>query len=154
MFSKSESAQLKKEFWTTLGRLLKPHPSSEGAKINWINYDTQVKHIYFRMVANNKTATISIEITHKDEDLQALFFEQFEQLRAYLHSILEEEWIWEKEHYNEYGIRSARIYTVLDGKNYFIKDNWPGLFEFFKLNIIKLDEFWSDAKETFIELSK
>ena len=116
MFSKSEAAQLKKEFWTTLGRLLKHHPSSEGAKVNWINYDTQVKHIYFRMIASNKKATISIEITHKDEDLQALFFEQFEQLKTYLHTILEEEWIWEKEHYNEFGIRSARIYTELDGK--------------------------------------
>ena len=154
MFSKSETAHLKKEFWTTLGRLLKPHPSADGKQINWINYKTDVRDIYFRMEASNKLATIAIDITHRDHEMQLLFFEQFEQLKNYLHDIMGEEWTWDKKYFNEYGHQSARIYTTIENKNYFVKENWSDLFSFFKGNMIKLDEFWTDAKETFIELSK
>lgn len=154
MFSKAEASKLKQEFWTTLGRLLQDHPSAEGVKINWINYKTGVKDIYFRMQADKKSASISIEFAHKDDGLKEIFFEQMTQLKSYLHSILEEEWIWEEEFYNDYGIKSARIYTFIDKKNYYLKDDWQDLFAFFKPRIIKLDEFWSDAKETFIELSR
>ena len=153
MFSKAEVAQLKKEFWTTLGRLMKPHKSIEGTKVNWINYKTDVKNIYFRMKADNKKASIAIEITHQDETMRAIFFEQFEALKNYLHSILEEEWEWVEETHDDYGIPSAQIVLTLEGKNIFIKDNWPALFDFFKPRLIKLDEFWSDAKETFIALN-
>ena len=154
MFSKAETAKLKQEFWTTLGRLLQQHPSTEGHKINWINYKTDVKNVYFRMQADNKSANIAIEITHKDEEIRSLFFEQLEQLKTYLHSILGEEWIWENEYYNSYGIKSARVYISIDHKNFLVKDNWQDLFAFFKPRMIKLDEFWSTAKETFVALSK
>lgn len=154
MFSKSESIQLKKEFWTSLGRLLKLQKSHEGLKINWINYNTFVKGIYFKMAANNKSASIAITISHQDETMREIFFEQFLQLKNYLHNILEEEWNWELHTYDDYGLPIAQISITLENKNIFIKDHWPEIFNFFKSRIIKLDEFWTDAKETFIELNR
>lgn len=153
MFSKAEATKLRQEFWTTLGRLIKRHPSADGIKINWINYKTGVKDIYFRMHASPKKASIGIEITHSDTSLQALFFEQFEALKTYLHNILGEEWVWDPEYINDYGIKCGRIYMELEGKNYYLQDDWPELFEFFKERLIKLDEFWCDANETFVDLA-
>ena len=153
MFSKAESAQIRQEFWTTLGRLIKRQPSADGIKINWINYKTGVKDIYFRMHTSPKIASIGIEITHNDEELRALFFDQFEALKTYLHNILGEDWIWDNSYTNDYGIQCSRIYIELHGKNYFLKDDWSDLFEFFKERLIKLDQFWCDANDTFIELS-
>jgi len=154
MFSKAESAKLREEFWTTLGRLIKRQPSADGIKINWINYKTGVKDIYFRMQTTPKIASIGIEITHHNAGMRSIFFEQFEALKTYFHNILGEEWIWEECYTNNYGIQCSRIYIELKGKNYFLKDDWSALFEFFKLRLIKLDQFWCDANETFIDLSK
>jgi hypothetical protein len=154
MFSKAESAKLRQEFWTTLGRLIKRQLSADGIKINWINYKTGVKDIYFRMHTTPKKASISIEITHSNEGLRALFFEQFEALKTYLHNILGEEWIWDDFYTNDYGVQCSRIYIELEGKNYFIKDDWTDIFAFFKTRLIKLDQFWCDANETFVELAQ
>ena len=153
MFSKAESSKLRQEFWTTLGHLIKRQPSADGIKINWINYKTGVKDIYFRMHTTPRVASIGIEITHKDEEIRTLFFEQFQALKTYLHSILGEEWNWDELYTNEFGVQSSRIYIELNGKNYFLKDDWSDLFNFFKTRLIKLDIFWCDANETFIELS-
>ena len=35
----------------------------------------------------------------------------------------------------------------------FSKEDWNDIFTFFQKRLIKLDRFWSDAKETFIDLS-
>jgi hypothetical protein len=107
MYSKQEAAQLKQQFWTTFGRYIRPVQSANGEKINWVNYKTGDKDIYFRMQADNKKASIAIEVTHKDEGLQALYFEQFQQLKTLLHNTLQEEWIWQLHVSDEKGKTSA-----------------------------------------------
>ena len=54
MYSKHEASQLRQEFWTPFGRYMQPVLSSEGERVNWINYKTGAKHIYFRMDAGTK----------------------------------------------------------------------------------------------------
>jgi hypothetical protein len=52
---------------------MKPVPNSQGFKTKWANYKTGVKDIYFRMKAEQEFASIGIEITHSDDELQELF---------------------------------------------------------------------------------
>jgi len=40
MFKRQEASRLREEFWTTFGRYMRPVLSTEGIKINWINYKT------------------------------------------------------------------------------------------------------------------
>lgn len=77
MYKKDEASQLRQAFWTAFGQYMAPIPSVEGEKINWVNYKTGVKNVYFRMFADSKKARISIEITHSDICIQELFYEQF-----------------------------------------------------------------------------
>lgn len=149
MYSKQETSKLKQEFWTAFGQYMSPILSSEGYKISLINYKTGEKDIYFRMNADNKKASIGIELTHKDEGLQALYFEQFEQLRSLLHNILNEEWIWLQHTRDEHGKVISRIYTEMEDVSIFKKEDWPRLISFFKPRIIALDEFWSTSKDVF-----
>lgn len=149
MYSKQEATKLKQQFWTAFGQYLSPIPSAEGEHINWINYKTGEKDIYFRMKADNKTASIAIEITHKDEALQALYFEQFNQLKNIFQSTLKESWIWLLHTNDDYGKTISRIYTSIEKINIFNKEDWPQLISFFKQRIIALDEFWSSAKYAF-----
>ena len=126
-----------------------PVPSAEGDTTNWINYKTGIKHLYFRMQADNRKASIGIELTHPDAGIRELFFEQFLELKALLHETLGEEWTWEADASDANGQPLSRIYTNLAPVNLFSRDDWPALISFFKPRIIALDAFWADAQYAF-----
>ena len=149
MYSRHEAAQLKQEFWTAFGQYMRPVLSAAGEHINWINYKTGEKNIYFRMHADKRKASVAIELTHKDHGVQALYFEQFEQLKTVLHDALQEEWNWQLHARDEHGKYISRIYIETGHINIFDKNDWPQLISFFKPRIIALDEFWSTAKHVF-----
>ena len=149
MYSKDEAAQLKQTFWTTFGQYISPQLSAEGSRVNWVNYKTGIKYVYFRMEADKKSASIAIEIAHPDAGIQELFFEQFLELKNVLHSALDEEWEWQLHTADENGKTISRVFKKLDAVSIFNKNDWPALISFFKPRIIALDEFWSDAKYAF-----
>ena len=149
MYSKQEATQLRQQFWTVFGQYMAPVLSAGGEKINWINYKTGEKNIYFRMHADNKSASIAVEITHKDEGIQALYFEQFRQLKTLLHDTLQEEWIWLVHTKDDDGKLISRIYKDINNVSVFKKSDWPQLISFFKQRIVALDEFWNTAKHIF-----
>lgn len=149
MYSKDEASQLKQTFWTTFGQFISPQLSAEGLRVNWVNYKTGIKYVYFRMEAGKKSASIAIEIAHPEFGIQELFFEQFLELKNVLHSVLDEEWTWELHTRDESGKTVSRIFRQLEGVSIFNKNDWSALISFFKPRIIALDEFWSDAKYAF-----
>lgn len=149
MYSRHEAAKLKQEFWTAFGQYMSPILSAEGEYVNWINYKTGEKDIYFRMNADNKIASVAIDLTHKDETLQELYFNQFEELKTLLHSTLNEEWNWLLHTHDDSGKTVSRIYTNISNVNIFNREDWPKLISFFKPRIIALDEFWRNAKHIF-----
>jgi hypothetical protein len=149
MYSKAETTQLRQAFWTTLGQYMAPVPSAEGETTNWINYKTGLKHIYFRMQADTRQASIGIELMHPDAGIRELFWEQFLELRTLLHETLGEEWTWESHAVDANGQELSRIYKDLSPANLFNRDSWPALISFFKPRLIALDAFWTDAQYSF-----
>lgn len=101
------------------------------------------------MNADNKMASIGIEIMHKDVGLQALYFEQFMQLKPALQEALEEEWIWLPHTPDEHGKTTSCIFTSLQNRSVLERSDWPQLISFFKPRMIALDQFWSSAKYWF-----
>jgi len=142
MYTREESSQIKQEFWTTFGKYMSPIPSAEGMRINWINYRTGIKDVYFRMETLGNSASIYISLEHKDPGIRELFFEQFLELSLMLENALEEEWTW----------KSPKIIKELPNVSVFNKDQWPDLITFFKPRIIALDSFWENAKYNFESL--
>jgi len=150
LYSREEAKKLKEQFWTHFGRFMSLVPSEEGGKTNWVNYKTGIKHLFFRMDADNKRADIYIEISHPDEGIRELLFEQFLEYKPIMETELGEEWTWDKTYYDEYGKKTARIGIRLDKKlSVFKQEDWPELMAFFKPRIITLDQFWSTAKYGF-----
>jgi hypothetical protein len=152
MYSKAEASQLRQAFWTAFGQYMAPVLSAEGVPTNWVNYKTGLKGVRFVMQADNRRASICIELTQADAGTRELFFEQFEQLRSMLHEELGEEWRWELHAQNEHGQPIARIYQELAPANVFNRDDWPALISFFKPRLVALDAFWSGAQYAFEEL--
>ena len=153
MFSRKESSELRKEFWTAFGQYMAPVLSADGEKINWINYKTGVKGIQFKMNAEGKRAEISIEINHPDLVYQELIFEKFLELKSILHETLEEEWTWVLHAGTEQGKTISKIYKERESVNVMRKEDWPALISFFKPRMIALDKFWSVGKYAFEELA-
>jgi hypothetical protein len=149
VYSKAEITQLRQAFWTAFGQYMAPVPSAEGESTNWINYKTGLRHVYFRMQADNRRASISIDLTHPDAGIRELFWEQFLELKALLQEALGEEWTWEANATDAHGLALSRIYKELSPVNLFSKDDWPALISFFKPRIMALDAFWADAQYSF-----
>jgi len=149
MYSKDEASQIRQSFWTTFGQYIAPQLSADGLKINWINYKTGVRNVYFRMDAENRSASISILINHPDTGIQELFYEQFVELKAIFNSYMEDEWTWAPLEYDRNGRIISRIYQEIKEVSIFNRNDWPKLISFFKPRIIALDEFWSVAKYSF-----
>jgi len=152
MYTREEASRIRQAFWTTFGQYIAPQLSAEGLRVNWLNYNTRVKHIYFRMQADQKEGTIAIEITHPDPGIQELFFEQFMELKNILHATLEEEWEWSLHQSGEHDKVLSKIFKSIKPANVFNQEDWPKLISFFKPRIIALDEFWTNAKYTFDSL--
>jgi hypothetical protein len=149
MFTRDEASHLRQEFWTVFGQYMMPVLSAEGMKVNWINYRTTIKDVYFRMDVNQKAATVSIALEHNDAAIRELYFQQFEEYKTLLHQTLEEEWQWQMHANVTEGKMISRIYKEITGVSVFNKEHWPELISFFKPRIIALDRFWENAKYGF-----
>jgi hypothetical protein len=152
MYSRQEASRLRQEFWTVFGQYMTPILSAEGEKVNWVNYKTGEKNILFRMNADNKKASVFIELNHKDDGIRQLYFEQFGQFINLLREATGEEWNWQLNTSDDNGRTVARIGTEQEGVSIFKKEDWPKLISFFKPRIIALDAFWSSVKYGFESL--
>ncbi len=149
MYSRQEAAQIKQAFWTSFGSYMAPVPSADGEKLNWINYKTGEKHLYFKMNADNKEASIGIFLTHPDQGVRDLYYEQLVELKFLLEATIGEPWIWQQRFYDDQGKEASRIFTNVSGKSIMKQEHWPALISFFKPRIIALDAFWSNVKHLF-----
>lgn len=151
MYSKAEASQIKQEFWTAFGRYMAVHLSSEGLKVNWINYKTGFKFLQFKMMADTRKASIAIEINHSDPDLRELLYESLLELKILFQSYLNEEWEWEQYASDPYGRPVSRAYTGISPVNVLRQEDWPQIISFLKPRIMALDAFWNDVKDRFEE---
>lgn len=153
MYSKEEASKIRQQFWITFGKYIKPIPSAEGLVINWVNYKTGVKHIFFKMNAEQRYTIISIDITHPDQETRQLFFEQFKAFKTLLNDALGEDWIWQKEITDDFGVPLARISKKIDEVSIYNQQDWPASISFLKPRIIALDQFWTNVKPIFESIS-
>jgi len=149
MYSKEESFQIRKKFWTAFGQYMKLQSSSSGENVNWINYKTGIKDLYFKTDVDSKSVRIAIEITQKDREIQELMFEQFEEFKFLFEAGLGNEWIWYKSYFDENGREISKIERGLENVSIYKEETWPEIISFLKDNLLNLDEFWGNVKDSF-----
>ncbi|HJW16508.1 MAG TPA: DUF4268 domain-containing protein [Flavisolibacter sp.] len=152
MYSKQEASILKQQFWTSFGLYMNPVLSSEGEKINWVNYKTGEKNIRFKMHADSKSAFAGIVLTHKDAGIRELYFEQLVELKSIMQKMVPGSWHWLLNSEDENGQPISIVYDEIEGVSIFNKEDWPKLISFFKPRIVALDEFWNMVKYSFESL--
>jgi len=152
MYSRQEASQLRQEFWTAFGLYMQPIPSADGGKVNWINYKTGEKDIYFRLSAGTCRAFIALQLAHRDEGIRQIYYEQLLQLRPLLDGEAKTPWEWSAAAEDEEGRAFAGAVQALDDVSIFRREDWPRLISFFKPRLLELDRFWSEAKYVFESL--
>lgn len=147
MYSKQEASQLRQRFWTSLGLYMRPIQSAFGEPVNWINYKTGVRGINFRMNATSAFASISLEVSGKDEELRLEKFRKLVALKDFFDEAMNEVWQWHETMIDEHGASKSGITFTIQGVNILDQQSWPGMISFFKSRMINLDKFWLGAKE-------
>ncbi len=122
MFSKGESAQLRKEFWTSFG---KSFPRK------WILYNTKIKGFAFKFQADRKKASVCLDIEHLDEVTNELLYNQMLSLKTLL-EIEIPTIIYDNEFLLDNGKIIYRIYVPFEKKfSIHNKNTWRDCYDFF-----------------------
>ena len=152
MLSKEALKEKNTQFWTDFRKSMNKQASSTGRQINWINYPTQVKNTYLRLVCNGKQISICYDIQFKDAGIQAIFWEQLTELKVVLESNMTIPTTWEPQFVNQEGQTIGRIYWQLEGSNFYEQQDWPVIYAFFKKHLREFDVFYQEFNEILITL--
>jgi hypothetical protein len=138
MFSKEESAQIRKEFWTSFG---KSFPRK------WLLYNTKIKGLSLKFVADRKKAFVCLDIENPDELVNLLYYDQLLSLKVLLETELPEV-IFNDEYELESGKTIHRIYVPFEGKfSVHNKNTWRDCFEFYMEIMPKFEAFYYEYEE-------
>ena len=152
MYSKEFIKETKTLFYTSFGKFMKKNRSRLGKKVKWMNYPTKVKDIYIRLYADNKSASVFIDLQHSDEGIRLLFYDQFLELKKVFEQYNNSEWQWCKETCNDIGLPCSRIITSIENVSIYDKSTWKKIFQFYEDKLLNFDEFWIEFNEVFKQL--
>jgi len=142
MFSKEESAQLRKEFWTSFG---KSFPRK------WLLYNTKIKGFNFKFAADKKQALVCLDIESTYKTKNELLFLQVLELKNILSEDYLPDIIFDELYMLDSGKIIHRIYVAYKGSfNIHNKDTWQNVFVFFKEAMNQFEEFY-ELHEDFIK---
>ena len=151
MFSKEEMKELRIEFWGKLNKQMEKLRNPYGSKVNWMNYNTNIKHLYFRMEADEEGARLCIDLQFPDADIREIYYAQFMEFQNMLNDQFKNlQWHEQWNHWN--GKQISRIVLELNDCDLRNRDHWDKMHLFLKLNFVKLDEFWVEFGEVFKNL--
>ena len=152
MLPKEERKAWNEAFWMGFKSHMRACLSSSGKRVNWINYPTQVKNTYLRLVCDGKQIAICYDIQFKDPGIQAIFWEQLTELKVVLEQNMSISTNWEPQFLNNEGQSIGRIYWSLEGVNFYNQQDWPTIYAFFKKHLHEFDVFYQEFNEILITL--
>ncbi len=141
MFSKEESAQLRKEFWTSFG---KSFPRK------WLLYNTKIKDFSLKFYADRKKAMVVLDIEMPDDTVRYTYFEKLEALKTIIKEDYFEDALFERDYVlQESGKIISRMYVQLDGVSIHNKNTWQEMFYFLKDNMHQMELFFYEFEDYF-----
>lgn len=152
MFSKEETKQLKLDFWTGLGERLELEKGLHGNKVNWMSFNTKIKHLYFRMEVDEMAARLCIDLQFPDQGIREIYFEQFTAFENILTEKFEAKIHWQPVFMHSNGKKIARISVQKKEVNIYNRNDWEDIYLFLINHFTKLEHFWAEFSEVFTSL--
>lgn len=152
MFSKEELKEINTNFWEGFKLHMKKIKSSNGKRVNWLKYPTDVKFIYLRLEVNNKGARICFDIQHKHDEIRAIVYEQMTELKVVLEDAIECETIW-MEDYSLFDNTISRIQWEIKDVSLYNKNDHVKIYDFLQKTLNEFDLFYQDYKDILVALT-
>jgi len=152
MYSKEEKKELKINFWTELNDKLSEAGKAKGRNLEWMNYPTNIKRLFFRMEADETTAKMCIDLQFLSKGIREIYFLQFQEFENKLKETFTADvhFLPEYEHWN--GKTISRIYCELPNVNINNTEDWKKIQDFLMQNFLNLDAFWEEFNAIFYAL--
>lgn len=154
MLSKQELKDKNIQFWTDFKSYMSKHKSSNGKRINWINYPTEIKFIFLRLEVDKFGARVCFDIQAKDNAVREIVWEQMEELKKVMESSMGVDGIWNFEYSTPEISSFCRIKWEIDTVNYFKDSDRDAIFTFLEEKLIAFDLFYQDFKDILVLLVK
>lgn len=152
MLSKDERKAWNEAFWAGFKAHMRACLSSSKKRVNWLNYPTQVKNTYLRLVCDGKQVAICYDVQFKDPGIQAIFWEQLTELKVVLEGRMSIATTWDSHFVNNEGQTIGKIYWALQGANFYDQQDWPKIYSFFKKHLQEFDVFYQEFNDILITL--
>lgn len=152
MLSKEARKAWNEAFWLGFKNHMRACLSASGKRVNWINYPTQVKNTYLRMVCEGQQIALCYDIQFKDAGIQAIFWEQLTELKVVLERKMSIQTHWHEAYVNKEGQTIGRISWQLQNANFYEQQDWPTIYAFFKKHLREFDVFYQEFNEILITL--
>jgi hypothetical protein len=143
MYSKDEAAQIRKEFWIAFDVYSRKYLAN---KRKWITYNTGIKDLVLKFVVNRENAKVLLLIESKSEDKRFGIFVKLKELELLYKSELGEGWIWNEQFILDNNKEACAIYKQLNNVNIYNKNDWSDIFDFFAVEMLKLEEMFEEVK--------
>jgi len=153
MFSREEKKDLNTSFFQLFTQRMSRHKSLGGGGSRWESYSTGVRGIFFRLLTFPAVG-LAIDLQFKDEEIRALFYDQFEEFKAMLSRHMGEEVIYEPRTMLDSGVPISRIWVKLEGAHFYDQEQWPAIIDFYEVKLLALDEFWALGGEVIKGLAR
>ena len=153
MFSKEEARQLNYTFWNGFQELMSKNRSTNGRKINWLNYPSDVKYIFIRLEVDSKGARLCFDIQPKDDAIRAIIWEQMTELKMVMEDLTVEKPVWMEEYYYLNKQYISRIVWEDKSLNFYNSDHKEAIYRFLQERLVKFDLFYQEYKEILIALA-
>jgi len=152
MLSKEAQKQKNNEFWDGFKQYMHGVPSSNGKKMNWIKYPTDLKSFYLRLIVSSRGCSVNFDIQLKDKSIREIVWEQMGELKKVLNADMPFDVDWHERYFLEDGTEIARISWSNDTLNYFHDDDLPKIYSFLKERLLGFDKFYQEYKDLLIAL--
>lgn len=152
MFSKEQAKEWNQNFWGTFHKRMRRHKSSNGRSISWLNYPSDVKGIFVRMVVDKKHASLNYDLQFKDDSVREIVWEQLTELKVVLENTVEYPTNWIELAFTKDGLPYSRISWVLEDVNYYKEEDHEKIYAFLEERLVKFDRFYQEFKEILVNL--
>ncbi len=138
MYSKAESAMIKKEFWIAFASV---YPRK------WLLYNTKIKDVTFKFYVDNKKAQVLLDIEPHEEAKRMIYFEKIESLKTLLLEDYLPEAIFERNFYLDTGKAVSRIWVEKTNVSINNKNTWGDIFAFFNTSMDQFERFFYEYED-------
>jgi hypothetical protein len=152
MLSKEAQKEWNIRFWNGFKNEMKVFNSSNGRRINWLTYPTDIKHMYLRMVCEKDSVALHFDSQFSDQGIRDIVWEQLEELKSLINAQMNYPSIWSRGLNTKEGLVIDRISWNLNNVNYLKEEEWPIIYDFLKNRIVEFDKFHQEFKDILINL--